>query len=178
MIEPKNTIKLDSPRLFILPLTFDQILLYTKPDDSLEVELGVAPYQRELPEELMMTIQKFVIPYVVGNPNYLLYGTLWVIVHKVKNVIVGDIGFKGAPSDKGLVEIGYGTHPHFFNNGFMTEALGVMTGWAFSQPEVSIILAETDKSNLPSQKVLNKNNFQPFAETETMYWWRLDKQIE
>lgn len=171
-----TNIKLETSRLFIIPLNYDQLLRYSKFDGSLEKELGVLPSKIEFTEELKMTLEKFMIPYIIQYPDHILYATIWAIILKSENVMVGDIGFKGAPSDKGLVEIGYGTYPDFFNKGIMTEALSSITQWAFSQDGIDIILAETDKSNISSQRVLKKNNFLPFAETELMYWWRLDKE--
>jgi len=108
----------------------------------------------------------------------LLFTTLWIMVKKKQKVPVGEIGFKGPPSEKGLVEIGYATYPEFRNQGYMTEALNCMVHWAFCQAHVQIILAETDKSNAASQRILNKNHFQPFAESDTMFWWRLDRYVE
>lgn len=171
-----NTIRLETSRLYLIPLNYSQLLLYAQFDGSLETAIGMIPVKREVTEDLKITLEKFMIPYVIKNPELILYATIWVLILKDQNIIVGDIGFKGAPSDKGLVEIGYGTYPDFFNKGLMTEAVGGMTNWAFEQPEVKIILAETDKSNLASQHVLNKNGFEPFAETDTIYWWRLDKE--
>ncbi len=168
-------IKLETKRLFLIPLNYGQLLMYSKSDGSLESGLQVSPSKRGFTEELKITIEKFMIPYIIEHPEHVLYATIWVIVLKNQNVIVGDIGFKGAPSDKGLIEIGYGTYPGLFNQGIMSEAVAAISEWAFNQPEVAIILAETDKTNLSSQKVLSKNHFLPFAETEYMYWWRLDK---
>lgn len=171
-----DNIRLETSRLYLIPLNYNQLLMYAKSDDSLEFELGISSFKKEFTEELKTTIERFMIPYIIQHPEHILYATIWVIILKAKNMIIGDIGFKGAPSDKGLIEIGYGTYPDFFNQGFMSEALSALTQWAFCQPDVSIILAETDKSNISSQRVLNKNNFLPFAETENMYWWRLDKE--
>jgi len=176
MIELKN-LKLESSRLFLQPLTFDQLILYKDLDDSLEKQLNLSIGSRGLTEEFIVVIQTSNIPYVNFNPDKILYGTIWVIVHKQQKVIIGDIGFKGAPSEYGLIEVGYGIYPEHRNKGYMTEALNSLTNWAFQQPEVKIILAETDKTNLASQKILLKSNFAPFAETESDYWWRLDKEI-
>lgn len=173
-----NNNRLETSRLYLIPLDYDQLLKYRLPDGSLESELGLMPRKREVSEELLMVLDRSIIPFINLYPANILYGTLWIIVHKTQNLIVGDIGFKGAPTDKGLLEIGYATYPEFFNNGFMTEALCSITNWAFSRPEVQIILAETDKGNLASQKILNKNKFIPFAETAEMYWWRLDRNID
>jgi RimJ/RimL family protein N-acetyltransferase len=60
----------------------------------------------------------------------------------------------------------------------MAEALSEMCRWAFGEPGVSAVLAETEKANLASQRVLHKTGFVPFRETETMLWWRLECQAE
>lgn len=174
-MEELSTIRLETSRLYLIPLTLDQLSKYIKLDGLLEAELNLNPVQRIIHEELLLTLQGSIIPYICINPEQVLFGTLWIIIHKEKNVIVGDIAYKGGPSDKGLIEVGYATQPEFMNQGFMTEALQAFTKWAFEYPEILIILAETDKNNLASQKILLKSNFQAFAETELMYWWRLDR---
>ena len=168
-------IKLESSRLFIKPLDYEHLLIYRELDLPFEFDYGKMSIKRRLSTDLLLTIENSVLPYIKKNPSDILYGTLWIIISKMANVIIGDIGFKGRPSDNGLIEIGYGIYPEFFNNGYMTEAVEIMVTWAFDQPEVRIILAETSKENIPSQKVLNKNRFKIFAETEFNYWWRLDK---
>jgi ribosomal-protein-alanine N-acetyltransferase len=170
--------RLETDRLLLQALTYAQLLMYPRNDGMLEAQLGVSPHYRELDKDLVYSLDVFLIPYLIENPHHYLFATLWVLVHKSQKVIIGDISFKGAPSDKGLVEIGYGTFPEFRGNGFMTEAVGKMTYWAFSHQEVNIILAETDKENIASQKILNKNKFVPFAEAGSSYWWRLDKEVK
>jgi len=167
--------KLETSRLFLIPLDYDQLSIYTQLDGSLEFSFGLKSGSRSIDQELEVTIQKFIIPYILQFPEHILYATLWILILKREQVIIGDIGFKGAPSSKGLLEIGYATYPEFRNLGFMTEALGAMSNWAFAQENVEIILAETDKDNLASQLTLKKNKFELFAETDCMYWWRLDK---
>ena len=172
-----NNIKLCTSRLDIIPLSMSRLLMYSTFDYLLEEELGVIKHKRVLPSELTYTLGQFMVPYVTQHPQQILFGTLWVIIDRNTNIIVGDVGFKGEPSNHGLVEIGYGIYPNFENMGIMTEALQCMIIWAFQQPKVDIIVAETDKSNLSSQKVLTKTKFSPFAETESAYWWRLDKDV-
>jgi ribosomal-protein-alanine N-acetyltransferase len=172
-----NSIKLESSRLYLKPLTFDQMVWYKDSDQSLEKELGLMPYPRVLTDQFIIVIETSNLPYVQFNPEKILFGTVWVIIHKEERKIIGDIGFKGAPSDRGLVEVGYGIYMEYRNRGFMTEALNSLTEWAFKQPDVKIILAETDKKNLASQRTLTKSNFSPFAETDQNYWWRLDNDL-
>jgi ribosomal-protein-alanine N-acetyltransferase len=170
-------VKLETPRLFIKPLTFDQLLLYKDHKMSLTTELNLAPGYDEVDKDYVVIIESCNIPYVQFNPDQILFGTLWLLIHKEDKAIIGDISFKGAPSNHGLVEVGYGVAEKYRKMGYMSEALYAFTIWAFEQPDVKIILAETDKTNLASQKTLVKNKFQPFAETDVNYWWRLDKEI-
>lgn len=170
--------KLETPRLFLIPLDYGELLKYWKSDGSLELNAGLTPGHSGLSEEMLIVIERSIIPFLCLFPKLVLFGTLWIMVHKTRNVIVGDIGFKGGPTDKGLIEVGYATYPDFYNQGFMTEALGSISNWAFNQPDVKIILAETDKTNLASQRILHKNRFLLFAETADEYWWRLDRNID
>jgi RimJ/RimL family protein N-acetyltransferase len=102
-----------------------------------------------------------------------LFSTLWTIISKAENKMVGDICFVGEPNEVGEIEIGYGTYEEFRGKGFMTEAVGGMIGWAKKQTGVKSIVASTDKSNPASYSVLIKNNFSKIGETETMFKWIL-----
>lgn len=170
-----STIKLESLRLFLQPLTIDHLTLYRDNISKLEGELKLKNGNRWLTEEFKEVIETCNIPYVKTHPAEILFGTVWIIIHKNNQVIIGDIGFKGAPNEFGLIEIGYGLDEEYRLNGYMTEAIALIMGWAFVNQKVKIILAETDKANIASQKTLHKSNFIPFAETPQAYWWRRDK---
>jgi [ribosomal protein S5]-alanine N-acetyltransferase len=176
MITQKDTIKLLSSRLYIVSLTYNQLIKYTRFDGSLEAELGVTSHKRILPEEFREALEQTILPSVKHNPENILFSTLWIIIYKEKNLMVGDLCFKGPPNKEGEIEIGYGTYEGFFNKGFMSEAVGAIQEWAFSQPNVTSILAETGRNNWASHKTLQKNKFVPFKETDNMIWWRLEKQ--
>jgi ribosomal-protein-alanine N-acetyltransferase len=168
--------RLDTGRLLLVPLDLNYLLLYKKQDGSIEKELGTYPTKQLLTEEMKLILERSVIPFLMIYPNDTLFGTLWVIIDKVQNIVVGDIGFKGTPDVNGIIEVGYSTNSMFQNRGYMTEALALISKWAFTQPNVFTILAETDKINLPSQKVLVKNEFIRFFEIADTYWWYLRKK--
>jgi len=172
-----NAVKIETPRLYLKPLSFNQLILYKDHNMSLANELAVVPKYDKVVKEFVDIIESCNIPYVQFNPDRILFGTLWVLIHKIDEAIIGDISFKGGPSSHGLVEVGYGVAESYRKMGYMSEALQAFTQWAFEQPDVKIILAETDKTNLASQKTLIKSMFQPFAETDLNYWWRLDKEV-
>jgi len=87
--------------------------------------------------------------------------------------MVGDLCFVGQPNCDGEVEIGYGTYDDFSGKGFMTEAVSGMIKWAKNQPDVKAIVADTEKTNTASFRVLEKNGFVKIGETELLFHWRL-----
>jgi RimJ/RimL family protein N-acetyltransferase len=58
----------------------------------------------------------------------------------------------------------------------MTEAIRVIMQWAFAQPGVKSVIAETNNTNIASHRTLEKNNFRKYNVTEEMCWWRCDKK--
>ena len=55
----------------------------------------------------------------------------------------------------------------------MTEIVGGIIKWATMQAKVTSIIASTEKTNIASSKVLEKNRFQQTGETETLLNWKL-----
>jgi hypothetical protein len=100
----------------------------------------------------------------------------WMIVVTDEKTAVGMIGFKGNPDAEGAVEVGYGIAPAFEGYGYMTEALGGLVAWAFSQSDCKAIVAPgTLKTNPGSNRVLQKNGFHIYAEDEKSNSWMLKK---
>jgi RimJ/RimL family protein N-acetyltransferase len=56
----------------------------------------------------------------------------------------------------------------------MSEAVGGIVKWASTQQSVKAIVASTEKTNIPSSRVLAKNDFVKTGETENLLHWRLD----
>jgi len=164
---------IETNRLIIKPLRYNQLIKYKKNDYSLEQELGLFNTIREISPELMEALEQTIIPNVADeNKNY-LYSTLWTIIFKEQNKMIGDLCFVGEPNPEGEIEIGYGTYKEFRNNGFMTEAVHAMIKWAEKQPYIRSIIASTEKNNSASFSILEKNNFTKCSETETLYNWCL-----
>ena len=173
-MEYSGSIVLETERLLIRPLSYNQLREYTELNNRLEQSLGLNSFTRTLPEELKEALEQVILPQVAASDNP-LYATLWTIIDKERKLMVGDLCFKGAPNAQGEVEIGYGTYYSFQGRGFMTEAIGAIAQWALKQPEVRAILAETDVNNISSHRTLSKNSFIVYKKVENMIWWRLDK---
>lgn len=57
----------------------------------------------------------------------------------------------------------------------MTEVVKELINWAFSFYNVTEVIAETEKANLPSHRVLEKIGMEKYEEKEKMFWWKLNK---
>lgn len=165
---------LKTERLQIIPLTYEQLVLYIRCDGSLEKAMGLNPTNRQISPELKEALEETILPNVANqNQNY-LFSTLWSVVLQPENRMVGDLCFIGEPSSAGELEIGYGTYEAFRQKGYMTEAVEALIEWAKKQAGVRSIIASTEKNNAASYRVLLKNRFVQSGETETLYNWRLE----
>lgn len=164
---------IETERLFIKPLTYDQLVKYTKCDNSLEAELNLNETSRTISPELKEAFEQTILPNVADKTKDYLYSTLWTVISKDANKMVGDICIVGEPNSAGEIEIGYGTYNEFEKKGFMTEAIGGMINWAKTQATVLSIIASTEKENIGSFTILLKNNFIKIDETETLFNWKL-----
>ena len=163
---------LETERLLLLPLNYEQLIKYIWLDYSLEQELRVKYHPRIVPPELLGTFEKVVLPRVADPKRNYLYSTLWLLVLKSENVLVGDLCFKGDPDAYGEIEIGYGTYPEYHGKGYMTEAINGMLHWASKQPDLKTVVAETEKNNVASMKILEYNEFVKYDQTEKLFKWR------
>jgi [ribosomal protein S5]-alanine N-acetyltransferase len=164
---------IETERLIIKPLTYNQLLKYVMANNSLETELNLDKTSRTISVELKEALEQTILPNVADNKKNYLYSTLWTIISKVDNKMVGDICIVGEPNAKGEIEIGYGTYDEFQRKGFMTEAVSGIIKWAKNEPQVTSILASTEKTNIASSTVLEKNQFKKVGETETLFNWQL-----
>jgi len=165
---------IETKRLILRPLTYDQLVKYTKCDNSLEEELNLNETSRTISPELKEAFEQTILPNVADKTKNYLYSTLWTAISKTENKMIGDLCIVGEPNAEGEIEIGYGTYDEFQGKGFMTEIVGRIIDWTKTQSSVKSIAASTDKTNTASFKVLQKNNFIKIGETETLFNWKLE----
>jgi len=171
-MESRHEMKLVTERLEIIPIDYNQLKLLTENVLQFERELN-CKYCGEKMEGIILNIFKAQIELVrKNNENYFWY-TFWLFKIKNEGKFIGSACFKNSPDNNCQVEIGYGINEKFQNKGYTTEAIKAMCEWALKQPLVSKVVAETEKGNIPSQKVLEKCNMIIFKETEECYWWQL-----
>ena len=97
------------------------------------------------------------------HPDQWEWYAIWMIESKA-GTHIGELCFKGI-TENGAAEIGYGIAERFQGCGYGAEAVSALTDWALEQPRVMCVMAETEASNIASQKVLNKAGFMPTGET-------------
>lgn len=164
--------KINTERLLLQPLTHAQLLQYIKNDGSLEAALHINPSERTISADLKEALEQTIVPNVADPLKNYVFNSLWTIILKTENRMVGDLCFVGEPNAAGEIEIGYGTYEAERGKGYMTEAVDGMVQWAMRQPEVRAIIASTEKDNPASSSVLQKNNFIQTGETDTLFQWR------
>jgi dihydrofolate reductase/RimJ/RimL family protein N-acetyltransferase len=164
---------IETKRLILKPLTYEQLVKYAKCEYSLEAELNLNKSSRTISAELKEALENTILPNVADKTKNYLYNTIWTAISKANNEMVGDLCIVGEPNAEGEIEIGYGTYDEFQGKGFMTEIVGGIIAWARKQPLVKSIIASTDKNNTASFKVLQNNNFVKTQETETSFNWKL-----
>lgn len=165
---------IETERLILRPLTYEQLVKYTKCDNSLETEFNLNETSRAISPELKEALEQTILPNVADKSKNYLYTTMWTAISKAENKMVGDLCFYGEPNAEGAIEIGYGTYDAFQNKGFMSEIVKGIISWVETQANIKLILASTEKSNAASFKVLEKNNFIKTGETETLFNWTLE----
>lgn len=164
---------IETERLLIKPLTYEQLLQYAKNDQSLEAELQLQKNARSISAELKEALEETLIPAVADKSKNYLFHTLWTAISKAESKMIGDLCILGEPNASGEIEIGYGTYDEFQGRGLMTEMVSGMVSWAKSQSAVKAILASTEKNNTASYRVLQKNGFEQTGETELLLHWRI-----
>lgn len=163
-------LEITSPRLTLIPLDYNLLNIWNeKGRAELEKNLNLNPNQWTTNElsiaETNDALKNYWIPQTLLNPEIFHWFTNWEIVISDQNISIGGIGFGGYPAG-GVTEIGYMIDEKYQKNGFASEALACLLNWAFQNPILKTVHADTPKDNLPSQNVLLRNGFEKTGEGE------------
>lgn len=108
------------------------------------------------------------------DPELLAWGH-WLVIDKMTGQVIGDAGFKGKPDANQEIEIGYGLLERYWNKGYATETVKGLIEWAFETGKVEKVLAETEKDNIGSMRVLEKAGMRQTKKTGEMISWEIKK---
>ena len=100
----------ETARLIIKPLNYEQLLKYLRLDNSLEQEFDLHDSARSLSPSLKEAFEQSFLPNVADQTKNYLFFTLWTVIDKEERRMVADLCFTGEPNSEGEIEIGYGTY--------------------------------------------------------------------
>jgi len=181
-MQSSSLIRLQSKRIFLVPLPLTYLELLRTNRQLMEEALGLIPSGLMLEAEIEVEVEEAIQFWLVNvkeHPESWCWYTNWEIIHRTDNRSIGGIGLAGKPDINGMVEVGYGLDQRFRNQGYMTEALGLFLKWIFIHPQAYGVRAQTPKNNRSSQVVLEKNGFSSHeSSTELLIWELLRNQYE
>jgi RimJ/RimL family protein N-acetyltransferase len=166
--------ELKTERLILKLLTLSQLKLWVSSIPKLELELD-CKYDGGPVERIFLDFINYQIKKIKNDPSNLLYISFWFIIRKDDKKAVGSISFKNIPNELKEVEIGYGLQSEFEHNGYMTEAVRAFCNMALNDKKIETVIAETEKENTASYKVLERCGFIKYKEEESL-WWKLDRK--
>jgi len=165
-------------RMLLISLTMNQLRTYEDAPEKLEQQLGFPVSRANLSEEVRKAINIKITKMAGAPTREHLWYTYWLVVIRFGPYGAGLVGFKGSPDMMGQVEIGYGIDPAWEGKGYTTEAARAMVGWAFSMPGCHAVIAETDRDNIASQKILQKIGMKVYGETSESLMWMIKRERE
>jgi ribosomal-protein-alanine N-acetyltransferase len=124
-----------------------------------------------VPEEFagLNDIWTFMVTLLDGRPE----NATWTMNAVVRDdEIVGNAGFKGAPDERGEIELGYGILTVHRRQGLAVAAAGLLLERARREPSVTRVLATINPDNAASIGVITKAGFSPNGERVHPRWGR------
>jgi RimJ/RimL family protein N-acetyltransferase len=107
------------------------------------------------PREDDRDIARMVLDRPPRDPTDLCFGPRQMIDRKT-GLVVGALGYFGPPTAQGRLDLGYGVAAEVQGRGFTTEAVRALIAFGFEHPSVTEIRAETEPTNVGSQRVMEK----------------------
>ena len=154
------------------PLICEELMLYIDSPKQLAAHLCLNDYHTEADPELKEAVIKEFVPEKNHFEKEFLFYTIWLIVRKQDNTVLGSFCFHGEP-EGGRVEIGYGLYEENRGSGYMTEAIQQIIEWARKRNDIQSVCAETETQNPGSQKVLQRTGFSEIYKDENSILWEL-----
>lgn len=169
---------LETERLTLIPLQAEQLALSLIDYGKMQADLGLNIIKEVIDDEDMQYAMEVRLRKVLGNSDNYLWFTNWAIVLRGEKLIIGYLILKGFPNELGEVILGYDIDEKYRRKRYATEALNKITEWIFENPQSLSIIADTEKTNIPSCKLLEHIGAVPYKETEELIWWRISKNLE
>jgi len=158
MLEPASLRLVKSRRLNLIATNTELLNRGVAGSEQLAEALGVAAPESWPPDLYGPSAMRYALEQL-GDPTEQCWSFWYLTTQGNPAELVGICGFKGRPDASGSVEIGYSVLDHFRRQGFATEAVASLVGWAFNHHNVNEVSAETFPYLTQSIRVLEKNGF-------------------
>jgi RimJ/RimL family protein N-acetyltransferase len=150
---------LRSRRLQLVAGALDLATVEISDRAAFALRLG-ARVPEDWPPETLRDALSFFLDLYTAHPDWIGWlGWYAIRTDGPAPVLCGSVGFKGGPDAAGMVETGYSILPAHQRQGLASEMLAALLAWAWRQPGVRRIEAETTPDNLGSLGVLAANGF-------------------
>ena len=100
------------------------------------------------------------------------FGT-YQVIRRADDKVIGDVGFMGPPDPTGAVNVGCAITEDARGQGYGTEAMQALLQWAREQPGLTCVLADTTRSNLASQRLLERVGLHRVGEDGELLYYML-----
>ncbi|MCP8968538.1 GNAT family N-acetyltransferase [Ectobacillus ponti] len=164
---------LHTTRLYMIPLTPELVQTAMRDVRELERRLAcrIAP---GWPSDLYQSVLPLKAAELSENPLAGRWGG-WVI-HRRRQILLGNMGLKAGPNETGTVSLGYSIAPAYRGHGYATEMGRAFVEWALRQPGVERVTADCLAANLASARVLEKIGLRRVREQGGTIYWAKERQ--
>jgi RimJ/RimL family protein N-acetyltransferase len=100
------------------------------------------------------------------------FGT-YQVVRRADDHVIGDVGFMGPPDATGAIHVGCAITEDARCQGYATEALTAVLDWARTQSGLTCVLADTTRSNVASQRLLERAGLHRVGEDGELIYYML-----
>jgi len=171
-----------TPRLKLIPYELKHFEAILRNPPELGELLGVTVFDNwfVFPGVAGIEAIQYAYKYLKEHPDAAGWWT-YLFIHVGDNALIGHGGFKGKPTEDGVVEIGYAVVPPYREQGFATEAARGLTDYAFSHAEVREVEAHTLAQPNASVRVLQRLGMirigsLPDPDVGEVWHWRVGRE--